>query len=230
MSIRLSPDGMYYWDGSRWLTTLSPDGSHRWNGTDWVPVPRQAFIPPAYAAQAAPARVPTSWTRPLQLAVAGWYGLSALYSLTLPFWMGGTMSQAMNQSFQHQQQLYPQATPPPPDFVNAMTSMMTGIVWVAAIVGMAICVVVIIGALNRWTWLFYVVLVFLGLGVLAVPFDLVNVLNGGSSYAAMSGVSMPSWLNWSGFVLSIPSTALFVWMLVAAIKRGPWGMTRPVSG
>src|SRR5216683_2443487 len=35
--MRLSDDGLYYWDGSRWISTLSPDGRWRWNGSGWVP-------------------------------------------------------------------------------------------------------------------------------------------------------------------------------------------------
>ena len=35
MSLRMSPDGMYYWDGQAWVSTLSHDGRSRWNGQAW---------------------------------------------------------------------------------------------------------------------------------------------------------------------------------------------------
>jgi hypothetical protein len=84
MSAQLSPDGLYYWDGSQWQSTLSHDGRTRWNGSEWVPVQGQGFGPSANV-YSPTARVPTSWTRPLQYTVAGWYALSAIYSLSLPF-------------------------------------------------------------------------------------------------------------------------------------------------
>lgn len=229
MSAQISPDGLYYWDGTQWQSTMSHDGRTRWNGSEWVPVQGQGYAPGAYV-QPSGAREPTSWTRPLQLAVAGWYALSAIYSLSLPFWLSGAMTQAINTSIQRQQQLNPAASPLPADFASTMGSVMTGVLWVAAVFGVVISAVIVIGALKRWTWLYYVVLVFLGFGAISLPLDLLNAA-GGSALSAASGFSMPSQFYWTGFLFAIPGTALFVWMLVALVKRGPWGMVRarPVS-
>ena len=224
MSAQLSPDGMFYWDGQRWLSTLSPDGRSRWTGTAWVPT-GNVYGPPPYQAAGRVSREPTSWTRPLQLAVAGWYVLEGLYALTLPFWMGGPMSQAMNQSIQRQQQLYPTVSPPPVEFTNVMTSMVGGILWVSALFGLVIAILVVVGALQRWTWMYYVVLVLLGFGAISLPVDVVDAL-GGSAMSAASGFSLPAWTYWLGLASAIPSTALFVWMLVALVKRGPWAMRK----
>lgn len=223
MSIRLSPDGMYYWDGTQWVSTLAHDGRSRWNGTAWVPT-AQAGVP-AYQAAGRVRREPTSWTRPLQLAVAGWYVLQGLYSLSLPFWMGGSITQAVNQAIKRQEALSPTASPPPADFMNVMTSFVTGILWVGAVVGVAIAAIVVIGALKRWTWMYYAVLVLLGFGAISLPLDLVNAL-GGSAISSASGFSLPSWTYWLGLIVSIPGTALFVWMLVALAQRGPWAMRK----
>jgi hypothetical protein len=228
MSARLSPDGMYYWDGQQWVSTLSHDGRSRWNGTAWVPT-GPVYAAATYSAPAPVLREPTSWTRPLQLAVAGWYALQGLYALSLPFWMSGPMSQAMTQSIQQsirrQQELNPAVTPPPADFVNTLTSMMSGALWVAAVFGLALALVAVIGALKRWTWIYYVVLVFLGLGTISLPLDVVNAL-GGSALSSVSGFSMPGWFNWVGLLTAIPTAALFIWMLVALVKRGPWAMRK----
>jgi hypothetical protein len=227
MSTRLSPDGMYYWDGQQWVSTLSHDGRSRWNGTSWIPS-GPVYAPTNYQAPGRVAREPTSWTRPLQLTVAAFYFLQGLYTLTLPFWMSGPLVQAMNQSIQRQQQLNPTASPPPAEFLNAMTSFMSGALWVAALFGLAIAAVAVIGALSRWTWIYYVVLVLLGLGAISLPLDLVNAA-GGSAITSASGLSMPSWTNWIGLATAIPGTALFVWMLVALVKRGPWAMRKVAS-
>lgn len=221
MSTRFSPDGMYYWDGVSWVTTLSPDGRHRWNGAAWVPVQWAPAVP--YGTAPPVRRRPTSWTRPLQYAVAGWYTISAAVSLSLPFWMGGQMSQIMHAAIQRQQVVNPDLQPPPQSFYDAMNSMMTGVLWFVAIFAFAVAVVVIIGALQRWTWLYYVVLVLLGLGVVSGPADLVNFATG--SFSSTYGYSPPEWLYGIGIVSWFPSTALFVLMLVALVKRGPWGMT-----
>ena len=211
---------MYYWDGAAWVSALSPDGRYRWNGSSWVP---NTFMATSYTPPQPVQRVPTSWTRPLQYAVAAWYAISALASLSLPFWMGGQMTQMMRGVIQNQQQLNPNLTPPPPSFYDSMSTLMTSVLWVAAIIACGIAIVVIIGALQRWTWMFYVVLVFLGLGVLSGPADALNLMTGGySSY----GYSPPSWIYVTGLISWFPSTALFVFMLIALVKRGPWGMVK----
>ena len=224
MSARLSPDGMYFWDGQQWLSTLSPDGRSRWNGTAWLPS-GQVFGPAAYQVPGRVVREPTSWTRPLQIALAAWYAFQGLYALTLPFWMGDPMTQAFNQAMQRQQQLNPAVTPPSADFMNAMTSMMGGLLWVAAIFGLAIAAVAVVGALNRWTWIYYAVLILLGLGAISLPLDLVNGV-GGPAVTGAPGFSMPSWTYWLGVATAIPDAGLFIWMLVALVKRGPWAMRK----
>jgi hypothetical protein len=230
LSIRLSPDGQYYWDGQQWISTLSPDGRHRWNGTAWIPTGSIYAPAGTYQQSNRSRRAPTSWTKPLQFAVAGWYAISAVYALTVPFWMSGRMADVMNASMQRQQQRYPSATPPPPELVSAMTSIMTGAVWIGALVGFAICLVAIVGALNRWTWLYYAVMVLLGLGLLGVPINAINIATGSS--ALSYGVAMPSWINWAGLLFAIAGGALTIAMLYALVKRGPWGMTKelPTAG
>lgn len=218
MSTQLSADGMYYWDGQHWRSTLSPDGRFRWIGTAWAPVPG-----PTYAAL--PPRQATSWTRPLQLMVGGWYAISALWAASFPLWMSNQMSQILSATIQRQQQQNPYATPLPSTFYDTMNSLMTDVLWVTTIISVAIALLVVVGALQRWVWLYYVVLVFLGLGAVSGPLNLLNMATRYSAY----GYTPPSWLVAFGGVSWLLSTALFVLMLVALVKRGPWGMTRPAA-
>jgi hypothetical protein len=134
------------------------------------------------------------------------------------------MADIMNQSMQRSQQRYPSTTQTPPEFVSAMTSFMTGALWVGALFGFAICLVALVGALNRWTWIYYAVMVLLGLGLLGLPINLINVVRGSS--ALSYGVVMPAWINWAGLLSGIIGGALAIAMLYALVKRGPWGMTR----
>jgi len=224
MSVRLSPDGMYYWDGERWQSTLSHDGRSRWNGAAWVPAGQPlAYAPSSTAPRTV--RQPTSWTRPLQYAIGAYYAISALYVVSLPFTMGGLMSQVVNQSLRRQQSLNPAAPTPPPGFVDAMTSVMNGILWVAAVVGFAICVVALIAAWKRWNWAFYVILVLFGFGLVALPIDAIDLF-ASSALSSLNGVTMPSWIYLVGIASGTVSGALFIWMLVALVKRGPWATTK----
>ena len=223
--LKLSDDGLFYWDGRQWVSTLSPDGRFRWNGSAWVPV--AAMAPPAPYYQPPPvARVPTPWTKPMQYAVAAWYLVSGLFALSLPLWMSGRMSDIMNQAIQRQNSLNPDVSPPPPEFVSAMTSMISGILWVSALVGFAISAVVIIGALKRWTWMFYVVLVLFGLGALGLPYNIVILVSGRST---LSGFNTPPGFTWLSIGFGILGVALFVWMLIAVIRYGPWAMAKKVD-
>jgi hypothetical protein len=223
MSQRMSPDGMYYWDGAAWVSTLSPDGRYRWNGTSWAPLAAPVY---AIGGPQRALREPTSWTRPLQYGVVGWYVWSILYTLATPIWLGGQMSQMMNQALQSQQSLNPAVSPPPVEFTSMMTSFVTAGLWASAILYSALFAVAIVGALKRWVWIYYVVLVLLGLTVLTLPVDLVYMVAGVPHFAGVPSFSPPSGVYALALVTGIPGAALFAWMLVALIKRGPWAMRR----
>jgi hypothetical protein len=223
--LKLSDDGLYYWDGRQWVSTLSPDGRWRWNGSAWVPVSDMAPPAPYYQSPSIP-RVPTPWTKPMQYTVAAWYAVSGLFAVSVPFWMSGRMTEFMNRAIQQQTSLNPDVSPPPPEFVSTMSSMMSGTLWVAAVFGAAISAVAVIGALKRWTWLFYVVLVLLGLGLLGLPFNLASV-----AFRAPnpSTIIMPSSFTWLSIGFGIVGAALFVWMLIAVIRYGPWAMAKKLD-
>src|SRR5260370_3308860 len=137
--------------------------------------------------------------------------------------MSGVMTQAFNQSFQRQAQLNPNVSPPPPEFVSSMASMISGILWASAIIAVVVCAVLAVGAVLRWTWIFWVVLVLLGLGTLALPFNLISALAGSTYAASLDG--LPSWTTWLSVAIGIPNAALFVWMLVALGRYAPWATT-----
>ncbi|HET9782048.1 MAG TPA: hypothetical protein VFR33_09730 [Candidatus Dormibacteraeota bacterium] len=213
---------MYYWDGQRWASTLSPDHRFRWNGTTWEPVPppiyTPAFAPPAQ-------REATSWTQPLQIAVIVRYVLAGAYGLMLPFLMGRYMSQVMQQSIQRQQEaLPPGATPPPAAFTAMMTSMMTGSLWAGAMLGVALSVIAIVAALKRWVWAYYVILVLIGFTLAGSVFNLINLAVGGALTAAEP--QPPVLTRIVAYVFTPIDVLLFVWMLIALIRRGPWAMRR----
>ena len=220
MSARLSPDGMYYWDGRAWVSTLSPDGRHRWDGASWVPVPSGSVI---HGHVPRVGREPTPWTQPLQYAVIAWYGLSVIVAGTLPFWLGPTMSQVMNNAIQRQEANSIQ--PLPPDFGDTVNAMVNGMLWFTAVFALAIAVVAIVAAIRRWTWAYYAMLVLLGFGLFGLPANIANAASGGA-LNTMQGYSMPMWTAWFGIGTGLVAAALFLWMLIALVRYGPWAMKR----
>jgi hypothetical protein len=202
------------------VTTLSHDGHSRWNGTAWVPAGPAA--PAIYFAPQRKARVPTAWTQPMQYAVAAWYVLQGIYAIFVPFVLAGPMADYFNQIIQRQAAQNPDVAPPPADFLSIMTTTMTWGLAIGAAIGIAISVVAIIGALKRWTWIFYVVLVLLGLQTASFPFTVLSAFSTG----ALNPVKIPLELTIMSVAFGVPAVAIFAWMLVAAIQRGPWAMRR----
>jgi hypothetical protein len=69
---------------------------------------------------------------------------------------------------------------------------------------------------------FYAVLVLLGLQTLSFPFTLVSAF----STSAISPMKLPVAMTAASVAFGIPAAALFIWMAIAAFRRGPWAMTR----
>jgi hypothetical protein len=223
--LKFSADGSYYWDGRYWVRALSPDGNFRWNGSEWVPVVAPTTPASQYYASKT-ARVPTAWTKPMQNSVAALEAVTILYLLSEAYLLSTTMSQYVNQGLQQSATQNPQASPPPAELVTAFTSLFSVVFWGGAAIGSIVCIVIIIGALNRWTWMFYFELVFLGLGTIGLPFNLISAVRGSVVANVYGANTLASWLT---VAVGIPTAALFVWMLVAVFRYGPWAMPRTVD-
>ena len=231
---RISADGNYYWDGKQWSTTLSPDGRSRWDGSRWVPLPPPAapqmpmYRPVPFPVAQKPARVPTSWTRPMQYAVAAVFGIWGLYSISTPLWLSGAMDSYMRQTALRQAAQAPELYPNPNQYADMMSSLATVSLVIGVVVAAAIAVVVVIGAFKRWTWLFWVAFALLALQVAGLPFQIANAL--GAFSALTPGLAMPAALTWISIAAGLIAAALAAWMVVAALTRGPWAMRRPSGG
>jgi hypothetical protein len=221
--LKFSADGNYYWDGRYWVRALSPDGNFRWNGSEWVPVAAPTTAAHPYNAPK-PAREPTPWTKPMQNSVAALEAFTIVYLVSEAYLLSTTMSQFVNQGLQQSATQNPQASPPPAELVMGITSLFSLVFWGGAAMGSIVCIVIIIGALNRWTWMFYVELVFLGLGTIGLPFNLISAVTGSVVANVYGANTLASWLT---VAWGIPTAALFAWMMVAVFRYGPWAMTRP---
>jgi hypothetical protein len=227
---RISPDGLFYWNGAAWVPTLSADGRHRWNGTEWAAIAAGAAAQPGHASSHASARVATSWTRPMQYAVAGWYLVQAFWVASLPFWYISTMTRFADEMNRRNQQLNPGIPNPPPD--PMLNTQMTALFYFAIIVGLVIAVAAIVLAVTRRTWAFYAILVVLGLEAIWLVLGTLGSLAISVAVTAAGGLSVgpPAWMVWVQLGLGIVSAALVAWMLVAMFQRGPWAMTKGNAG
>jgi hypothetical protein len=229
-SLRLSADGLFYWDGKQWVSALSSDGRQRWDGTSWVAIvqappafyPGQlGFVPPPAAAPTPrPVRATTSWTRPLQYTVAAVAAVTGAWYAVLPFWATGPMSDEIRRRAVRAADANPGLYPDSASYADGVATF--GVILLAgvSIVYVAVATVVLVGALRRWTWIHYAVLVLLAILALGLPAALASAL-GISQAAPALGGSLAA-VQWAGVALGFIAVALFAWMLVALLRRGPW--------
>jgi hypothetical protein len=179
---------------------VSADGQFRWDGQQWVPIPRGE-------------REATPWTRPMQLGVAAFFVLQAVFSvLTSALFVN---HDSMLKVMQAQGTQVPAGT-------DINTVLNISIVFTWTVVGV-IAVLELVGALGSylgWRWMFWAAMVLNGFGAIGAFTDLRTLGNPGSS-------PLPTWAVGVGEAFAIVSLALFVWMLIAVIRYGPWAMKRP---
>ena len=83
---QISPDGRWFWDGQKWLTTTSPDGAWKWDGNAWQPAgAKSAVTGPAwdlgFIRKIPGFRTGSRWK--VVLASIGYLGAAWLASLTI---------------------------------------------------------------------------------------------------------------------------------------------------
>jgi hypothetical protein len=179
---------------------VSADGQFRWDGMQWVPIPRGE-------------REPTPWTRPMQLAVAGFFVLETAFSiLTSALFIN---HDSMLRVMQSRGTSLPAGT-------DSETIINVSIVfaWVVVAVIGVIELVTALGSYLRWRWMFWVALVLLAIGAIGAVTNLSTFANPQSSPVPVWGVAISE-------LLSIASLALFIWLLIGAIRYGPWAMKKP---
>ncbi len=179
---------------------VSADGQFRWDGQQWVPIPRGQ-------------REPTPWTRPMQLAVAGFFVLESLFSiLTSALYIN---HDTMLRVLQAQNTQVPQGTD-----MNTVVTYSIVFAWIVVVVFAALELLCALGSYLGWRWIFYAVLVLLGLGAIGAVTNLGTFQHPDTSPVPTWGVAVSE-------LLSLVGVALFVWMLIGVIRYGPWAMKRP---
>ncbi len=182
---------------------ISDDGQWWYDGRSWQPIATRE-------GGGSMVRRPTDWTRPLHLATAAFFIVNGALTIILTLAFVDQVRQATRQALEKSN-----ATSPNPLSADQITSAIN----IAVVVGIAIAVVIglvfiVVGilALRDWTWIFYVSLVLSAFSVIGLATGVRNLTTGGQPIAE----SLVS------FALSLLGSALFVWLLVARIKRGVW--------
>ncbi|MDQ6636511.1 MAG: hypothetical protein M3Y62_01845 [Candidatus Dormibacteraeota bacterium] len=208
MAGQISPDGRWWWDGRQWQPYGLPPGS---------PATR---------------RVPTAWTRPLQIAIIALLVVGLINGVAVLFWLPDYMQAAMNASIDRQAQLSPNLDPAQVEQIRQQTRQLAQMIFtvslgVGIVLALAYFALATIGTLHRWTWWFWVQLVLAGLAVLSRPQN-VLALSGRTIRASPSAppLHVPVASAAVNVLLALAWLAVFIWMIVAYRRFGPWACRR----
>lgn len=197
----LSPDGLWWWNGTQWVSALSPDGRWRWDGERWnlnahrdVPVQQRLVL------------IPTRDTQPLQTAVLAYLLISTVVNVYLI----ATREPSLLQSLPSFQSDTPAGQAALDAIVRAsVAGGITGIVlWNALLVA---------GTWFRWRWAYYVIMV---LGLLSVFGAL-----GDGILLALNSQSGGALNEFIGVLSGLAYFGIAIWMLRLRRERGTaWAM------
>jgi hypothetical protein len=179
---------------------VSADGQFRWDGTQWVPIPKGQ-------------REPTPWTRPIQLGAAALLALEAI--VTVASVVVYYTHDAVKQTLAATGQQVPQGLTED-QFISYT---------IGGAIGFAVFLAVLelfgaLGSLLRWRWIFWYVLVLMGLGTLSALFGLAGLFRTNTS-------PIPTGVQVFEEIIALGAAGMFIWMLVGVIKYGPWAMKKP---
>jgi hypothetical protein len=106
--------------------------------------------------------------------------------------------------------------------VNTVVNISIVFAWVVVAVIGVFELVAALGSYLGWRWMFWVVLVLLGFGAIGAVTNL-------GTFAQPDRSPVPTWGVAVSEVGAVISLALFVWLLIGAIRFGPWAMKKPGS-
>jgi hypothetical protein len=171
-------------------------------------------------------RTPTSWTRPLQIAVIALAVGQILYSVSYPYWSASAWNWWGNivNAGGEQVHWWGWPLPPPGSLHDVLLALLD--TYGGPLLTIAIAVAVIVAAIKRWSWAFLVIGVLLALyGLLRAYNLLVNVI-------LFPALPPPPWgpmlMPDVGFeaVFGLAALVLLFYVIVALATRGPWGMRK----
>jgi hypothetical protein len=179
---------------------ISADGQFRWDGQQWAPL-------------AAGYREPTSWTRPMQLITAALFAISAISGVVITF--AFVNHDSVLRAINAQGTQIPATTS-----IDTVVNITIGVTYGVAIFFSLLYLVAALGSYLGWRWMFWAALVLYGLSGITVFTNIGSFANPDRSPVPTAGLIVSE-------LFALLGLALFVWMLVAVIKFGPWAMKKP---
>jgi len=179
---------------------ISADGQFRWDGQQWAPLPANY-------------REPTPWTRPMQLITAALFAISAISGvvITIAFVNHDSVLRA----------IHAQGTQiPTTTSVDTIANITIGVTYAVAIFFALVYLVAALGSYLGWRWMFWAALVLYGLSGITVFTNIGSFANPDRSPIPVTGLIISE-------LFAVLGLAMFVWMLIAAIRYGPWAMRKP---
>jgi hypothetical protein len=171
-------------------------------------------------------RTPTSWTRPLQIAVIALAVGQIMYSVSYPYWSAAAWNWwgGIVNSGNPQVHWWGWALPPPGSFYDVLRALVD--IYGGPLLTIAIAIAMIVAAIKRWSWAFLIIGVLLALyGLLRTYNLLVNVILFPALPPPPWGpVAMPD-VGFEG-VFGLAALAVLLFVIVALATRGPWGMRK----
>ena len=116
---------------------------------------------------------------------------------------------------------------PRPASLSARTTVLIAALLAAVAFAAIWLLLLLVGTLRRWTWFYWLLMILYGLSILAVPQQLLQVFGVGTSGGAgLPALVLPLPNALLGLATAIGELALFIWMIVAYRKFGPWACRR----
>jgi len=171
-------------------------------------------------------RTPTSWTRPLQIAVIALAAGQILYSVSYPYWVASVWNWwgSIVSSGSPQVHWWGWPLPPPGSLHDVLPALLD--TFGGPVLTVAIAVAMIVAAIRRWSW------AFLAIGVLLALYGLFRAYNLLVNVILFPALPPPPWgpvlMPDVGFeaVFGLAALVLVLFVIVALATRGPWGMRK----
>jgi hypothetical protein len=163
-------------------------------------------------------RRPTSWTRPMQVAVAASLIISTIVNLASDFIFADdvrrTAALQVTKQFQASGQPVTDAS-----IKSAVDLGMTIAIVFGVIIGLVFVGLAILTLGKPRTWVFWVNVVFLALG-------LFGLLSAVTSFTDSANASIPANLRPVSLVLGLVDAGLLAWLVVGLSRSGPWAQEK----